>query len=180
MTPRERRSLFGTRTSSRLLRSTIDGIAIDPCRAADGGHRTVEGAGHVGLAVHLPEDQRVGLPVPDRVPPADLGGTMGNGPLERDLHGPGLAAKAPAPLPPGAEQMAMELQCLAPRAVDELADGLVAQACIRTCLFETAGDLLGRPLIATRSIRSRRDAGAGAQAALEPGDDVATQAVVPA
>ena len=80
----------------------------------------------------------------------------------RDLQRPGLAAKAPAPLPPGAEQMAMELQCLSFRAVDELVDGLVAQARRRTCLLQPPGDLLGRPLIATRSIRSRRDAGAGA------------------
>ena len=54
--------------------------------------------------------------------------------------GAGLAAEASAPLPPGAEQMAMELQRPAFGAVDELVDRLVAQTAVprRPCFSRPA------------------------------------------
>lgn len=99
----------------------------------------------IGLAVGPPEDQQVGLPVPDLLPPADLRGLLGDRPRKRDLEAAGLAAEAAAPQPPGAEQMAVELERATFRAVDELIDRLMAHACMLAGMLQPAGDLLRRP-----------------------------------
>ena len=66
-------------------------------------------------------------------------------PLGRDLEAARLAAEAATPQPPGAEQVPVQLQRPSFRAVDELVDGLVAQAAILASDLQAAGDLLGRP-----------------------------------
>ena len=76
----------------------------------------------------------------------DLGRALGDGPLGRDLEAARLAAEALPPQPPGMEQMAVQLQRPSFRAVDELIDGLVAQAAILTSDLPATGDLLGRPI----------------------------------
>ena len=63
----------------------------------------------------------------------------------RDLEAARLAAEALPPQPPGPEQMAVQLQRPSFRAVDELVDGLVAQAAILASDLQATGDLLGRP-----------------------------------
>jgi hypothetical protein len=93
------------------------------------------------------EDQQVGLPVADLLPPADLGGPPADRPLKRDLGAARLAAEAAAAQSSRAEQMVVELERATLRAVDEPIDGLVADAPILTGMLEPAGDLLGRPLI---------------------------------
>ena len=107
------------------------------------------------------EDQQVRLPVPDGLALTDLGRPLGDGPLGRDLEAARLAAEAAAPQPPGAEQMAVQLERPTFRAVDELVDGLVAQAAVLASDLQAAGDLLGRP------------------AELQLLDDMAAQACVP-
>ena len=101
--------------------------------------------GHVGLAVCAAEDQQVGFPVPDLLAPVDLGRTLGDRPCQRDFRTTGLAAKAATPQPPGAEQVAVERQRAAFRAVDELVDRLVAQTRTIAGELQAAGDRLGRP-----------------------------------
>jgi hypothetical protein len=101
--------------------------------------------GEIGVAVHPLEDQQVGLPVPDGMTLTDLGRALGDGPLGRDLEAARLAAEAAAPQPPGPEQVPVQLQRPTFRAVDELVDGLVAQAAVLAGDLQTACDLLGRP-----------------------------------
>ena len=112
---------------------------------ADEAALALDERGQVGLAVGAAEDQQVRLPVPDGLALTDLGRPLGDGPLGRDLEAAGLAAEASAPQPPGAEQMAVQLQRPSFRAVDELVDGLVAQAAVLASDLQAAGDLLGRP-----------------------------------
>src|SRR5215207_5681776 len=107
--------------------------------------RALHERGQVGLAVGAAEDQQVGLPVPDGVALTDLGRALGDGPLGRDLEAARLAAEAATPQPPGAEQVAVQLQRPAFRAVDELVDGLVAQTVVLASELQAACDLLGRP-----------------------------------
>ena len=110
---------------------------------ADKAAFTLDQGGQVGLAVHPLEDQEVGLPVPDGVALADLGRALGDGPLGRDREAARLAAEAAAPQPPGAEQVAVELQGPTFRAVDELVDRLVAEAAVLAGDLQATGDLLG-------------------------------------
>lgn len=79
----------------------------------------------------------------DPLAPVDLGRALGNRPLKRDLHTARLAAEAAAPLPPGAEQVAVKLEGLTFRDVDELVDRLVAQARAVAGELEPAGDRRG-------------------------------------
>ncbi len=110
---------------------------------ADKAALALDQGGYVGLAVGAAEDQQVGLPVPDGMALTDLGRALGDGPLERDLEAARLAAEASAPQPPGAEQVAVQLERPAFRAVDELVDGLVADTRLIANALQPAGDLLG-------------------------------------
>ena len=72
------------------------------------------------------EDQQVRLPMPDGLALTDLGRPLGDGPRRRDGGTAGLAAEATAPQPPGAQEMAVQLEGSSFWAVDELVDCLVA------------------------------------------------------
>ena len=75
----------------------------------------------------------------------DLGRPLGDGPLGRDLEAARLTAEASAPQASRAQEMAVQLERPTFRAVDELVDGLVAQAAVLASDLQAAGDLLGRP-----------------------------------
>ena len=112
----------------------------EPARALNEG-------GHVGLAVLLPEDQQVGLPVPEGLPVADLGRTVLDPALARD----GGAAGSPAVTRPAPAarlgQVAVQAVLAALRAVDVPVDGLVADGspAVRLFVLQPSGDLLRRP-----------------------------------
>src|SRR3954447_10938073 len=85
----------------------------------------VEG-GHVRLAGLLAEDQQVGLPVPERLAPRDLGRPVLDPALARDGGAARPAAVAAPASPPGLGQVAVEAVLAALRAVHVPVDGLVA------------------------------------------------------
>ena len=110
---------------------------------ADKAALALDQGGQIGVAVNAAEDQQVGLPVPDGMALTDLGRALGDGPLGRDLEAARLAAEAAPPQPPGTEQVPVQLQRPAFRAVDELVDRLMAQATVLARGLQAAGDLLG-------------------------------------
>ena len=142
--------------------------------------------GQVGLAVGAAKDQQIGFPVPELPALADLGGSLRDHPCLQDLRAARLVAieatprsdrwrptrlagRRAAPAQPlGTEQVAMQRQRATLGTVDELVDRLVGQARAVAGKLQAASDLLGRPLIAARSIRFRRDAGAHAGEAKAP------------
>src|SRR5215207_752576 len=107
--------------------------------------RALHERGQVGLAVGAAEDQQVRLPMTDGLALTDLGRPLGDGPFGRDLEAARLTAEASAPQPSRAQEMAVQLERATFRAVDELVDGLVAQAAVLASELQAAGDLLGRP-----------------------------------
>src|SRR3954449_2209743 len=117
--------------------------------------------GHVGLA-DLPEDQQVGLPVPEAVAVLDLGRTVLDPALARDGGAARPSAVAAATPPARLGQVAVEAVPAALRAVDVAVDRLVAdrRPAIRLVVLQPAGDLLRRP------------------AGLQPPDHVRAQALV--
>jgi hypothetical protein len=123
----------------RTLRDRRSGLKADKAAPA------LDQRGEIGVAVHPLEDQQVGLPVPDALALTDLGRPVADGPLGRDLEAAGFAAEAATPQPSRAQEMAVQLERPAFRAVDELADGRVAQAAVLASDLQAAGDLLGRP-----------------------------------
>src|SRR3954469_21832493 len=103
--------------------------------------------GHVRLADLSTEDQQVALPVPERLPVADLGRPVLDPALARDRGGARPAAVAAAAPPPGLGQVTVEAVLAALRAVDVPVDGLVADGspAVRLFVLQPSGDLLRRP-----------------------------------
>src|SRR4051795_10173611 len=102
--------------------------------------------GHVRLAGLLAEDQQVGLPVPERLAPRDLGRPVLDPALARDGGAARPAAVAAPASPPGLGQVAVEAVLAALRAVHVPVDGLVADRRPAVRLVpETPRDLLRRP-----------------------------------
>src|SRR3954447_8674637 len=125
-----------------------DDVARAPVTVRDEANQAASAlhqGGHIGLAVDALEDQQVGLPMPDLLPLVNPGGPLRDRALERDFGTAGPAAEATATQVPGPEQVAIEPERAAFRAVDELVDRLVAQARVIVGELEPAGDLFGRP-----------------------------------
>src|SRR3954452_18646752 len=102
--------------------------------------------GHVRLAGLLAEDRQVGLPVPERLAPRDLGRPVLDPALARDGGAARPAAVAAPASPPGLGQVAVEAVLAALRAVHVPVDGLVADRRPAVRLVPaTPRDLLRRP-----------------------------------
>src|SRR4051812_25511553 len=105
--------------------------------------------GHVRLADLSTEDQQVALPVPERLPVADLGRPVLDPALARDRGGARPAAVAAAAPPPGLGQVTVGAVLPALRPVDVAVDGLVAdrRPAARRLPLQPPRDLLRRPAV---------------------------------